>query len=602
MSLIGFQELSQLAGGIVLFLFGLHLASDNLKTVAGARLKVIIKLLTANRVMGLFAGLFGTILVQSNTATAVILVGLCQAGILTMARSIGVLLGANLGSTVTVQVVAFDLYAYALLVITVGFLGTLSLTPKTLRIGGGFVGFCGLLMVGEHLGAIGTIFAIVGFASICISFIPERKAAGRALIGLGLIFVGMKVIKVAMAVMKDSPSFAKVIVDFQAYPLLVIAAAFIFTVLTNSSTATLGTAIALVAAGGSKLISPEGAVAIVMGAHLGSCPMAILSGTGTGRIGRQVSFAHVFIKVAGVIVVFPFLSKFAHGLTAFNVWMGASPSRAVANAHTLFNLVNVVTLLPFTPQVARLLDWIIPERKQKIDGILQHISDEQMGFHPMAMESAELEIKRLAFMVRNLVRSMEDAFRASDRESLSELKEVDDKIDGLFNSILGFLTKMGQERLGSEMFHRAMTLVYVVTNFESIGDRVSKDFRETMNKRIELDAQFSFEGLELLKDIHQLVVRRMDEIIQVFGGRNKKLLTDIIEGQKEFHAKTRILKKAHFKQLVKGVKEAEKTSMIYLDTLATIRNIHQSIIDIAVNLHYSPYYGEKHKKQEGLAE
>ncbi len=602
MSPIGFQELSQLAGGIVLFLFGLHLASDNLKAVAGARLKVIIKLLTANRMLGLFAGLFGTVLVQSNTATAVILVGLCQAGILTMARSIGVLLGANLGSTVTIQVVAFDLYAYALLVIAVGFIGTLSLSSKSLKIGGGVIGCFGLILLSKDLPAIGSILAIVGFASLCLSLLSERKAAGRALIGLGLIFVGMKVIKVAMAVMKDSPSFAKVIVDFQAYPLLVIAAAFLFTVLTNSSTATLGTAIALVAAGGSKLISPEGAVAIVMGAHLGSCPMALLSGTGTGRIGRQVSSAHVFIKVAGVVVVFPFLSQFAHYLTAFNSWMGASPSRAIANTHTLFNLINVVTLLPFTPQIAALLDWVIPEKKRQIEGILQHISDEQMEYRPLAMESAELEIKRLAFMVRGLLRAMEEAFTTSERSTLAKFKELDDKIDGLFDSILTFLTKMGQERLGSEMFHRAMTLVYVLTSLESIGDRVSKDFRETMRKRIEMDVQFSFEGLELLQDIHRLVIGRMDDIIQVLGEGEKELLTKVLDGQKEFHAKARILKKAHFKQLVKGVQEAEDTSMLYLDTLATMRNINQSIVDIAVNLHYSPYYGQSNTEQEGMAE
>ena len=602
MSPIGFQELSQLAGGIVLFLFGLHLASDNLKAVAGARLKVIIKLLTANRFLGLFAGLFGTVLVQSNTATAVILVGLCQAGILTMGRSIGVLLGANLGSTVTIQVVAFDLYAYALLVIAVGFIGTLSLAEKSLRFGSGLVGFLGLILLGKSLPAIGSILAIVGFASLCLSFLSERKAAGRALIGLGLIFVGMKVIKVAMAVMKESPSFSKVIVDFQAYPILVIAAAFLFTVLTNSSTATLGTAIALVAAGGSKLISPEGAVAIVMGAHLGSCPMALLSGTGTGRIGRQVSFAHVFIKVAGVIVVYPFLTEFATSLTSFNSWMSATPSRAIANAHTLFNLVNVVTLIAFTPQIASLLDWLIPEKKRQVDGILQHISDEHMEFQPLAMESAELEIKRLAFMVRGLVRSMDQALTASERSSLSSLEEADDKIDGLFHSILSFLTKMGQERLGSEMFHRAMTLVYVLTNLETIGDRVSKDFKETMKKRIDKDVHFSFEGIELLRDILNLVLERMDDIIRVFGEGENGLLTAVLEGQKEFHAKLRILKKAHFKQLVKGVQEAEETSMLFLDTLATIRSIHQAIIDIAVNLHYSPYYAQKSQEEEGSGE
>jgi len=591
MGAIGFQELSQLAGGVVLFLFGLHLASDNLKAVAGSRLKVIIKLLTANRFLGLLAGILGTILVQSNTATAVILVGLCEAGVLALGRSIGVLLGANLGSTVTVQVVAFDLYAYALLLVTIGFMGIIGIGTKGIRYGGAVVATFGGLLLVEGLTAPGGVLLLVGAATAGLSYVGERQSAGRAMIGLGLIFVGMRVISVAMAVLKNDSAFSQLVVDFQTYPLLVIAASFVFTVLTNSSTATLGTAIALGSAGGTQLISPEGAVAIVMGAHLGSCPMALLSGAGAGRIARQVSYAHVFIKVAGVLVVYPVLHHFAGVLTSFNGWMGASSARAVANAHTLFNLVNVLTILPFTPQVATLLDRLLPEENRQIQGILQHISEEQMEFRPMAMESVELEMKRLAFKVRSLVRLMAEALQSTDAEPLQRMETLDDEIDGLFTSILAFLTRMGKERLGNELFQRLITMVHVLTNLEGIGDRISKDFSGVMKKRIDQDVQFSFEGLQLLLQLHTVLLERMDAIIHCLGAGERCRILSVVMAQDEFAARTRTMKKAHFKQLVKGVHEAEDTSMIYLDTLAIMRNIHQAIVDIAENIRYCPYYG-----------
>lgn len=592
---VGFQQLAQLAGGIVLFLYGLRLSSDNLKAVAGSRLKVIIKLLTGNRFLGLVAGIAGTVLVQSNTATAVILVGLCQAGVITLDRSIGVLLGANLGSTLTVQFIAFDLYAYALLVIAVGFLGTLKLDTRRTRIIAVVLGIAGLLAVLEGVPAVGWILVVGGTAFGALSYVVERKAAGLALMGFGLIFVGMKIIGAAMAILRENPAFVDLLVRFQEWPVLVILASFVFTVLTNSSTATLGTAIALVAAGGSAtgalpLLTPIGAVAVVMGAHLGSCPMAVLSSTGAGRIARQVSYAHVVVKILGVLVVYPLLEHFAAFLTWFNTLVEASAARGVANAHTLFNLVNVVTILPFTPQVARLLDALCPAEKAAAPGILQHISEEQMEFHPMAMDSVELEVKRLAFMVRGLVRQMEEALTADSTADLWRLKEADDQVDELFGSILAFMKKLGQERLGQELFQRIMTMVYILTHLEGIGDCVSKDFFNIMRKRVDRDVQFSIEGINLLTDIHHMLLERMDAVIKILGKRDFAALARILDGQEEFYGRTRVLTKAHFKQLVKGVHAAEDTTMIYLDTIATMKNIHRALVDIAQNIRYCPYY------------
>jgi len=598
---IGFDRIAQLVGGIVIFLYGLHLASDNLKAIAGARLKILIKLLTGNRFLGIFAGITGTILVQSNTATAVILVGLCQAGVISVARSIGVMLGANLGSTVTVQVVAFDLYSYAMLLIVAGFLATLRLSSKQLRcfaitlaaFGGGITFYLD--------GSLGAFPLIVGLVLLVASFVPERKALGYAMMGFGLIFVGMKIIGLAMATLKENPAFIDVILRFQAYPILVILASFVFTVLTNSSTATLGTAIALAASGGAtgtEILSPVASVSIVMGAHLGSCPMALLSSLGKGRIPRQVSFSHVFIKIAGVVVVYPFLSHFTELLSWCNAGLNASAARSVANTHTLFNFVNVLTLVPFTPQIAKLLDRLLPQQDREPQGILQHIDDEQMEYHPLAIDSAELEIKRLTFKVRSLVREMESVLSAESRQQLRGLESADDDIDELFGSIMNFMTRLGQEQLSRESIQRIMTLVYVLTHLEGIGNFISKDFHRVQQLRIESNVHFSIEGIKLLVELLQILLDRMDCIITLLGERDFTQIRQILDGRREFHARTRTLTRAHFNQLVRGVHAAEETSMCYLDTLAVIKNIHGAIVDIAQNVRYCPYYSQFQGSEE----
>jgi len=599
---IGFEELCLLAGGIVLFLYGLSLASENLKAVSGNYLKVIIKLLTANRFLGMFAGLGGTVLVQSNTATAVILVGLCTAGVLTLTRSIGVLLGANLGSTVTVQFIAFDLYAYALLLIAIGFLGTLKIKRKLQKKIGLVLIIGGAILIQQGITPVGTLLLLAGISQLAISFISERRAAGMALMGFGLIFVGMKIIKSAMIILQNDPTFSDLIVKFQTYPILVILLALVFTVMTNSSTATLGTAIALVATGGSKLLSPEGTVAIVMGAHLGSCPMAFLSSTGAGRVARQVSATHIFIKVAGVILVYPLLEPFSNLLVSFNSWTGATPERAVANAHSLFNIMNVLTLIPFTNQIAKLIEMLIPEKEKESETILRYLSEEQMEYQPMAMDSVELEVKRLSFMVRDIVANMREGLDESQLSNIRKIEKQDKKINKLFTSILDFLSRMGQAKLGAENFQRVLTLVYVITNLERIGDLVSKDFSLIMKKRIERDIQFSFEGLQLLIKTHEFLLEDINLIIKILSEKDTKSIHKIIDGRNQFLKQTRLLKKAHFKQLINGVKEAEEASMIYLDTLSSMRDVHQAIHDIAENLRYCSYYGDGIPEKTGKSD
>jgi phosphate:Na+ symporter len=588
---IGFNELCLLSGGIVLFLYGLSLASENLKAVSGNYLKVIIKLLTANRFLGMLAGVGGTVLVQSNTATAVILIGLCTAGVLTLTRSIGVLLGANLGSTVTVQFIAFDLYAYALLLIAIGFLGTLKIKRPLQKKLGIFLVATGAILIQQNLASIGIIIIISGFSQFALSYISERKAAGMALMGFGLIFVGMKVIKSAMVILQNDPTFSDLIVKFQNYPILVILLALIFTVLTNSSTATLGTAIALVSSGGSELLSPEGTVAIVMGAHLGSCPMAFLSSTGAGRVARQVSATHIFIKIAGVILVYPLLEPFSHMLVSFNDWTGATPARAVANAHSLFNIVNVLSLIPFTNQIAQFIEKLIPKKEKEKETILRYLSEEQMEYQPMAMDSVELEVKRLSFKVRDIVAIMKSSLDESQLSNIRKIRTKDKEINELFTSILEFLSGMGKSKLGAENFQRVLTLVYVITNLERIGDLISKDFSLIMTKRIEEDIQFSFEGLKLLTATHVTILEDMNLIIKILSERDASSIHKILGRRDQFLKQTRLLKKAHFKQLIKKVKEAEEASMIYLDTLSSMRDVHQAIYDIAENLKYCPYYG-----------
>jgi phosphate:Na+ symporter len=304
-----------LLGGMALLLYGMQHTGDGLQRLAGARLRQVLTHLTANRFAALLTGALATALIQSSTATTIMVIGFVQAGLLTLYQAMGIILGADIGTTFTVQLLAFRIYDYALLLVGLGFAMT-------------FLGKRRLL-----------------------------KDLGHAVLGFGLIFLGLKLMIEGMEPLKDSTIVAQALLAFAETPLLGVAASAAFAALVASSAATIGLVLALASHG---LLTLPSALPLVLGANIGTCVTALTASLGSSTEARRVAVAHVGFKLLGVAIVLPFLDPFVTLVAASAV----DPARQIANAHTFFNVAISLVFLPFQPLAARAIIAAVPDRPE----------------------------------------------------------------------------------------------------------------------------------------------------------------------------------------------------------------------------------------------
>ncbi|HBH00512.1 MAG TPA: Na/Pi cotransporter, partial [Candidatus Rokubacteria bacterium] len=359
-----------LFGGMALLLYGIQLTGEGLQRAAGARLRGLLTGLARNRVVALGSGATVTAIIQSSSATTVMLIGFVSAGLMTFRQTLGVILGADIGTTFTVQLIAFRLTDWALLLVGVGF---------------------------------------------TIVFVARRRAGkdvGQALLGFGLIFLGLKLILDGVAPLKTSPLAVQLLASAGESPVLAVLTAAIFSALVHSSAATIGLALALATEG---LLSLDGAVAIVLGANIGTCATALAASVGTSAEAKRVATAHIAFKLLGAALVFPLIEPFA----AVIATTAADPARQVANAHTLFNLGISLVFLPFTPVAARAIESLVPEDQPGDNPFRVRYLDERALDQPsLALGQATREALRMADVVQGMLRDVPVVFATANQELL----------------------------------------------------------------------------------------------------------------------------------------------------------------------------------------
>jgi len=340
-----------LLGGLGIFLMGMEMSGDGLKEAAGDRMRGILSALTSNRGLGLLIGVIATAVLQSSSATTVMLVGFVSATMMNLTQAIGVMIGAKIGTTVTAQLIAFNLSEYSLMLVALGFL---------------------LRVVSKKKGV---------------------KQAGGIILGFGLIFFGLGVMGGAMRPLRSVPEFSELLVSLGERPLLGILVAVAFTSVVQSSAATIGLAIALCAGG---LLSLEAGLPLAWGAHVGTCATALLSSLGTGREGKQVAVSHLIFSVVGVAVAFPFIGYFVEGARVVTAAMGStSVARELVNGHMLFTVVTGLLLLPFIKQVEWLTVKLVPPLKTAPPFGPKYLVATSLDVPVLALEQAQREIMRM---------------------------------------------------------------------------------------------------------------------------------------------------------------------------------------------------------------
>lgn len=487
-----------LAGGLALFLFGMRQMTDALKTVAGEGMKTLLSRLTANRFSAAFAGALITSIIQSSSVTTVLVVGFVSAGLLGLSQSIGVIIGANIGTTITAQIIAFKVTKYALLFIGVGFFVELGARREKVR------------------------------------------QYGLMIMGLGLIFFGMSLMSDATTPLRSHEGFISWMQSMQN-PLFAIAAAALFTALIQSSSATTGLIIVLA---GEGFISLNAGIALVMGANVGTCVTAMLSAIGKPREATRVAIAHVAFNLLGVAIfvwLIPQLAELTRYLSpAFDDLSGsarraAETPRQIANAHTLFNVANAFVFIWFTGPLARLSRWLVPDKKEAATHVIEplYLDSYYLDTPAMALDRARLEQARMAKLVGKMVDSIMPAIFEKSPKKLANLSKSDEEVDALHMAIIRYLGHLSQRQLVSPQMEMHSNGIAVTNYLENIGDVIETDLVGDGETLLQKDLTISESTQEILKPLQQKVRWAFGQIAEAIETGDQERVRAVINAKKE---------------------------------------------------------------------
>jgi phosphate:Na+ symporter len=482
-------------------------------------------------------GALVTGILQSSSVTTVMLVGFVSATMMTLVQAIGVMMGAKIGTTITAQIVAFNVSEYALLFVALG---------------------VGLKMAGWN---------------------RKVKQIGDVVLGFGLLFFGLGVMSSAMKPLRSVPAFTELLLSLASQPLLAVLISVAFTAIVQSSSATIGLVIALCAGG---LLSLEAGLPLAWGAHIGTCATALLSSLGTGREGKQVAVSHLLYSVLTVIVAFPFLPYLVDGARELTAWMGSDAvARQVANGHTLFTVATGLLFLAVVPQLAWLTKKIVPDTVGEPPFGPQFLSDQAMAVPVLALEQAQLETLRMAGIARSMFEQSMDSLESPSEEATEFLKREDDKLDILERAIRPFLADVARAGLPPDMIAHEHAFIYIVQDLESVGDVLSKEIAGVVFKLADRKQAFSPEGLAELRHYHEKLVEKFGRVEGCIKTLDRGVAEQVVQlGFKE-KVFERGLREAHLERLHSNREQTVATSALHLSVLGNFRAIGDRLEAIA---------------------
>lgn len=535
-----------LAGGLALFLYGLETMTASMKRSAGNRIRTLLAAVTRNRFVGLLVGALVTMAIQSSSATTVMLVGFVQAELMSFAQSLAVILGANIGTTITGQMIAFKLTDFALVLVALGF---------------------GLRMLGRT---------------------PMLKNCGDMLLGFGILFYGMKVMNDSMAPLRGAPEFIAMLEGLR-HPLMGIVAGTLFTALVQSSSATSGMVIVLAHQG---LMSLDAAIPVLLGANIGTCVTALLAGIGAVTEAKRVAVAHVAFNLVGVALLFFWIPEFVALVRSIGAALNLDVARNVANAHTLFNLGVATLFLPFIQVVARLVLRILPERDHERGMVpcLRHLDDAMISTPAIALELARFEIARMAKILGRMHRAIIFPFISHKRLNdliypeislLDGIAMRERKINFLEARIRAYLLKVSHQQMHTAQIHELTGLVSLLDAMERIGDVVTKNMVPLLDKKQLLEVDFSSDGKQELVKYHHKIGKQLDRLREVIASRAYADARKIKKKKalyKEYDARMR---SHHLQRLFTEQHGSVETHTIHMELLDAMKLINEYSGEVA---------------------
>ncbi|MCK5833522.1 Na/Pi cotransporter family protein [bacterium] len=525
----------QILGGVTLFLYGIRKVTKSLEDFAGASLKLVVTRMTNRRLRGFLLGLMVALSLQSSAAVMLMIVALSNNGLLLLMNAVGIILGAGVGSTLTVQLLAFKIHPWA---------------PAML---------------------------LFGFILMKITRSDRMRDIGGAIFSFGLVFLGMHLITEGTTPLVKEAFFSEAIGFFSRTPFFAAVLAAGITLLFQSSAATLGLLLTL---GFSGIIDVETALPFIVGANIGSCGIAFIGAASGGSKGKRVAWTELIIRSCAGIIVFV-LSKYYIELANY---LSDNPARAIAHLHTMFALSAAIVFLPFNKPLSKIVEKIVPASDDDDSFKPIYLEPNAMNNPSLALGSAAREILRQGDIVLSMLEDIMIALEEYDRELLIEIVERDDRVDIEQEAITDYLTRLTESELSAKESRTELELLTITLELEHIADVVSKNLSQHVVKRLDMGYYFSKEGLVEIREFHNEVKALLKESLDLIALRDTSIAKDIIEKTKEIIKKQRQLNRNHIERLHAGVKYSSETSTIHLDLISDLSRIaiHVSYIAYAI--------------------
>lgn len=538
MTMTGFLGL---LGGLALFLYGMQMMSGGLEAAAGNKMKQILEKLTANRFLGVIVGAGITAVIQSSSATTVMVVGFVNSGMMTLQQAIWIIMGANIGTTITGQLIAMD------------------------------------------VGMMAPLFAFVGVVMIMFLKLPKAQHFGQILAGLGVLFIGMEMMGDAMLPLQESQAFISLMTKF-SHPLLGILAGAVFTAVIQSSSASVGILQALATNG---LISFSSSVFVLFGQNIGTCITAVLASIGTSRNAKRTTLIHLMFNMIGT-AVFTCICLLLPLPEVVEAFTPGKPAAQIANMHTLFNIVTTLLLLPVGEYLGKLAVCILPEPKHapqevKEEAALVYLESDfrtnrKLGFSAIHMEQLGQEIKRMLGLATTNVERCFQAVLDTDMQQVVRSDETEQVIDFLNKEISQFISKiLIHEKTGKDV--AAIEEYFVITgNIERIGDHAVNigGYVGMMEKKSIVFSEGAQQEIKGMQDITGTAMKMLLE-----GGEDTaKWLSKIAALEQQMDDMTVSYRDRHLERMKNG-QCSEEGCILYSEMLTDFERIGDHILNIA---------------------
>ncbi|ARJ20562.1 Na/Pi cotransporter family protein [Bacillus sp. TH22] len=525
----------QFIGGLGIFLFGIKYMGDGLQQAAGDRLRDILDRFTTNPLMGVLAGMLVTVLIQSSSGTTALTVGLVSAGFMTLRQAIGVIMGANIGTTVTAFIIGIKIGEYALPVMAVG--------------------------------------------AILLFFFKNKKvhSVGQVVFGFGMLFFGLELMSAGMKPLRSLESFQELMVSMSDNPILGIVVGTVFTLIVQSSSATIGILQELF---GQGAIDLQAALPVLFGDNIGTTITAVLAAIGTSIAARRAALVHVIFNIIGTIIFTIILIPFTSLIQYFQTSLNLNPEMTIAFAHGTFNVTNTIIQFPFIAVLAWIVTKLIRGEDASINFKPQHLNPIFIEQSPaIALTEAQKEIIRMAEFSLDGLKEANQFLNTQDKKHANMATQLEGAINNLDKKIIEYLVLLSEKPLSPTDSEKHSVLAGVVGDIERVGDHV-ENLVELVDFQISNRVSLSDEALAELNEMLELTISTLQDAINALTNFDTELAQTVIAKERKIDQMERVLRKRHVLRLNERSCSGD-ASIIYVDMVSNLERIGDHAVNIA---------------------